>query len=43
MAVGRSIYPMGMMKGKMKVEVNADGTVQAEKHSRMDMLDFDLG
>jgi hypothetical protein len=32
----------GIMKGKVKVQVNANGTVHAEKRSRMDMLDFDF-
>lgn len=32
----------GMMKGKMKVQVDANGTVNAEKRSRMDMLDFEF-
>jgi hypothetical protein len=32
----------GMMKGKMKVQVDADGAVRAEKRSRMDMMDFEF-
>lgn len=32
----------GMMKGKVKVQVDANGNVYTEKRSRMDMLDFDF-
>lgn len=32
----------GMVKGKVKVQVDANGNVYTEKKSRMEMLDFDF-